>query len=59
MKKLFGALYVLTICVSFSGCGGPGDGGSVVDSASKSAVDDYEAALAAEEAAASGDAPTE
>jgi len=59
MKKLFAALYVLTICVSFAGCGGAGDGGSVVDSASKSAVDDYEAALAAEEAAMNDDAPAE
>ncbi len=59
MKRFFGVLYVFAICVSFSGCGGSGDGSSVVDSAQKSAIEEYEAAIAAEEAAMDADAPTE
>lgn len=49
MNKLFGLLFALTICVSFSGCGG--SEGTAVESAEQSAIEAYQEAEAAEQAA--------
>lgn len=38
MKKLFGLLFSLTICVSFAGCGGSGEPTSVMENAEQSAI---------------------
>ena len=50
MNKLYGLLFALTICVSFSGCGG-NEGGSITESAEQSAIEAYQEAEAAEQAA--------
>ncbi len=57
MKKVFALLYACSLCVSFAGCGGQGESQSVVEGADQSAVEAYEAAIAAEEAAMNEDPP--
>ena len=51
MKKVFGLVFAFSTCLTFVGCGGSGENTNVVESAGKSAIEEYEAAIAADAAA--------
>jgi len=51
MKKVFGLVFATLTCLSFVGCGGSGESQNVVESADRSAIEEYEAAIAADAAA--------
>ncbi len=51
MKKVFGLVFAISSCLTFAGCGGSGDNQNVVEKADRSAIEEYEAAIAADAAA--------
>lgn len=59
MKKLFGLLFVLALLPSLPGCGGSDGPANVVESADQAAIDAYDAAIAADQAAMNADPPAD
>lgn len=51
MKKVFGLVFATLTCLSLAGCGGSGENENVVENAERSAIEEYEAAIAADAAA--------
>ncbi len=59
MKNVFGLVLAISACLTFVGCGGSGENTNVVESAGKSAIEEYEAAIAADAAAMDADMKSE
>lgn len=58
MKKLFGlSLFVCSLFLAVPGCSGGGEASSMIENADQSAIEAYEAAIAAEEEMMNEDPP--
>ena len=59
MKRVFGMLFAFSTCLTVAGCGGTGDNQNVMENAERSAIEEYEAAVAADAAAMDSDMKSE
>ncbi len=55
MRKVIGLVFAVSTCLTLAGCGGSGENQNVVEKADRSAIEEYEAAIAADAAAMDAD----
>lgn len=50
MKRVYGLLLAVSACLPLAGCGGDGENKNIMQDSKRTAIEEYEAAIAAEAA---------